>query len=78
MRETAPVGHFLSPNESSSTGTGLHSIELLAKVVPWKPPTTQAVAEMIDYSSQTDSKAQVLKETPTQLTEPREVEQVPT
>lgn len=49
----------------------LYSIEQLTKVVPWKPPTTQAVAKMIDYSPQTDSKVQVLKETSTQHTEQR-------
>lgn len=29
-----PTGQLLSPNKSSSTRTGLHSIELLAKGVP--------------------------------------------
>lgn len=33
-----PTGHLLSPNEASRTRTCLHSIELLAKGVPWISP----------------------------------------
>lgn len=34
----APPGHLLSPDEASSTRTGLHLIELVAKGTPWEPP----------------------------------------
>lgn len=55
------VTQFLSPNEPSSTGNGLHLIELLAKGHPWE--TTQAIAKTLGGSPQTDSKA--LLHTPT-------------
>lgn len=32
------TGYHLSPNEVPNTGTGLHSIEFLAKSVLWKSP----------------------------------------
>jgi hypothetical protein len=34
----ASIGHLLSPNEASSSRTGLHSIEFLAKGIQWKSP----------------------------------------
>lgn len=55
------VTQLLSPNEASSTGNGLHLIELLAKGHPWE--TTQAIAKTLGGSPQTDSKA--LLHTPT-------------
>ena len=67
--DRVPPGHFLSPNGVSSTGTGLYLIESLVKGVHWESPTTQTVAKSIGCSSQTDSKAPLLKITPTQLTE---------
>ena len=35
---SAPTGHLFSPNEASSTGIGLHLLELLANEVFWKFP----------------------------------------
>lgn len=40
-----PIGHLLSPNESSNSGTGFHSIELLAKGVPWKSPNNSGYCQ---------------------------------
>jgi hypothetical protein len=34
MKDRAPEGHLLSPNEMSSPGTELYLAELLAKGVP--------------------------------------------
>ena len=34
----APTGYLLLPNEASSTGIGLHLIELLAKGISWESP----------------------------------------
>ena len=45
-----PTCHLLSPSEASNTRTGFHPIEILAKRVPWKFPTTQAVAKTTDGS----------------------------
>lgn len=42
--DRAPSGYLLSPNETSSSGIGLHSIEL-AKGAQWKSSLTQAVAK---------------------------------
>lgn len=36
--DRAPTGYLSSPNEPSSTRTGLHLIELLAQWVQWEPP----------------------------------------
>ena len=41
------TGHFLSPNEASSTGNELHLIELLVKGVPWEPPNNPGCCQ--DY-----------------------------
>lgn len=41
--DRVPTGHLLSPNGASGIGTGLHSIELLAKWVPRKLQITQAI-----------------------------------
>jgi hypothetical protein len=38
-RVRAPTAHLLSPNEASSIRNGLYLIELLAKGVPWEPPS---------------------------------------
>ena len=52
--DRTPVGHLLSPNEASSTGTGFHLIELLVPGVYGSPQTTQAVDKLIGCSPQTD------------------------
>lgn len=43
--DRVPAGHILSPNESSRTGTGLHSTELLNKGIPWKSPSNQSCCQ---------------------------------
>ena len=79
--DRVPTGHLLSPNEASSTGTALHSIELLAKGVSWNSPKTQAVTKTMGCSLQADSiggTGELLRTTPTQLIENGEVKLVPT
>ena len=66
--------HLLSPNESSSTETGLHSIELLAKGIPWESKITQAIAKTMSCPSQMYSEIPLLKITLTHLTELEEIE----
>lgn len=68
----------LSPNEASSTGIGLHLIELLANGVHGNPPTTQAVTKTLGCSPQTVSTTPLLKTKPTQLTEHGDAELTPT
>lgn len=36
--DVVPTYHLLSANEVSNTGTGLHPVEFLAKVIPRKSP----------------------------------------
>lgn len=57
------TGHLLSTNEASNTKIGLHLTELLAKGSHGNPKTTQAVATPLGCSTQTDSKALLLKTT---------------
>lgn len=40
-RDRLQTRHRLSPNEASSTRTGLHLIELLGQRSPWKSPNNQ-------------------------------------
>lgn len=42
-----PTVHLLSANRASIIGPGLYPIELLAKGLPWKYPTTLKVAKVI-------------------------------
>lgn len=56
--EREPIGHLLS-NEASSTGTGLHLIELLINEAHGNLQTTQAEAKT--GCSLQDSKAPLLK-----------------
>lgn len=53
--------HLLSPNEVYSKETGLCPIELLAKGIPWKSQTTQAVGKAVGSSPPADSKTLLLK-----------------
>lgn len=69
--EKVPTGCLLFPKKASSTSTGLHSIVLLAKGVPWKSPNK------IGYSPQTD-KAPLLKSISIQVIEHRDVKLTPT
>ena len=66
--DRVPSGNLLSPNESSSIRTGLHPIELLTKSVLRNSPNNPGCCY-----SQNDGKALLLKTTPTQLIEYREV-----
>ena len=77
-RDRILPGHLLLPNETSSTRIGLCLIELMAKRTSGESQTSWAVAKITGCSPQTDSKAPLLKITPTQLTEPGDVELVPT
>ena len=72
----ATAEHLSSPNETSITGTDLHLIELLAKEVPWEPPNNKAVAKTIHCSPKTGDKTLLLKRTPIQLIDHREIELV--
>ena len=77
--ERASTRHLLSPNEFSTTGIGLHLIKLLAKGIQKEnPQVDQVVAKTKGCSSQIDSKACLLKATPTQLIRHRKIELVPT
>lgn len=40
-RERVLIGYFLSPNEASSTWTGLYLIELFGKVTSWEYSNNQ-------------------------------------
>ena len=68
-----PTGHLLSPNETSSTGIGLHLVEMLVKGVFWESPNNPD-----GCSPQTDGQAPLLETTPTQLIKHGEVQLVPT
>jgi hypothetical protein len=55
------AGYLLSTNEALSIGTGLHSIEN-----NWGPfPQNSLAAKRVGLSLKTDSKAPLLKTTPT-------------
>lgn len=73
MGKTVPTGHLLSPNEASTTGIGLHPIELLTRVVLWKSSNSPDCWKIIGFSPQADSRVSLLKTTPTQLIEHGEV-----
>ena len=67
--------HHLSPGKAFFGRTGLHSIELLAKRVPWKLPKkkkTQSVAETKGCSIKMDSRVPLPKITPTRVIGHRE------
>ena len=66
--DRVPTGHLLSLNKVSINGTGLHPSELLAKSIPWKSPTIQAVTKTIGCSPKTD-KVPLFKTIPTQVHE---------
>lgn len=67
--DIVPPGQILSLNEASSSWIRLHSIEFLAKGIPWKTQTTQGCCQDSRSSPQTNSKASLLKTIPTQLIE---------
>jgi hypothetical protein len=77
-RHRVPIGHLLSSNEAPYTGIGLHLIELLAKGGPVGIPNNSSCCQDYRLLSTTDSKAPLLKPTPTHLTEHGEAELVPT
>lgn len=64
---------FLAPNEASSIRTGFQTTVLLIIRAPWKFTNSPAYCIF-----QIDSKASLLKKTPEQLTEHREVEMIHT
>lgn len=72
-----PAGHFLLPNESSSTKMALHSMQLLAKVVPQKFPSNPSCCKDNMLLSANFHHFPIAKTTPTQHTELVEVELVP-
>jgi hypothetical protein len=73
-RRCTPTGHLSSPSEASSTRNGLYPINLLAKEVLWEHPSNPGYGQ---GSPQVNSKALLLKKTPIQLTEHREVKLEP-
>lgn len=74
----APAGHLLSLNEASSTGNELCLIKFLDKGVPRNLQITQAIVKTISCSPQSDGKDLLLKTTPVQPLEQREVKLLPT
>ena len=69
VEDIVPTGHLLSPMEASSTGVGLHLIELLAKGFSWSFQNSWTVDKAIGSFAQTEGKALLLKTIPTQLME---------
>ena len=76
MGETEPQLYFSCPPRFQYL-VGLYLIELLAKGFSWNSQTTQSKVKTIGCSPQTESKSSLLKVTPTQIIEHREVEMVP-
>lgn len=76
--DRVPTSHFLSPNEASSTRTGLNLTRLLAKGSHENPQSTEVVVKTISCSPKTDSRSPLPKTTVIQLTEHGEGELVPT
>ena len=71
-RETEPqLDIFCYQIKLSSTETVLHLIEFLTKGVPWELPNNPGYYKAIGGSLKANSKALLLKTTPTQLTEHR-------
>lgn len=68
------IKHFLSLNEASSTGLGLHLIELFVKGVSLELSTTKAVTNIIGCSLQSDSRALLQTIIHTQLMEHKNVD----
>ena len=72
----APNGHLLSPNETSSSGSRLHLMELLAKGVPYEPSNNAGYCQGYCFP-QASGKALLLKTKLTYLIEHGEVKLVP-
>lgn len=64
------LDYLSSPNGASNPGNGFYPIKLLAKEVPWEHANSPGDCQ---GSPQVDSKALLLKITPIQLSEHREV-----
>jgi hypothetical protein len=45
------TGHLFSPSDASSTVTGLHPLELLAKEVSWKSPNNPGCCQHYRFFS---------------------------
>lgn len=70
--------YLLLLNDASSTGTGLHLIELLAKGVPWETPTNPGCCQDYKLLSTNRKQDPLLETRSTQGTEHEEVTLVPT